>query len=498
MNMTTSPAPSPEFRDIPSVDTTASDPGNLPLDLLSQPLRGQVEWVQRRYGLDLVSACMATLVSVVCACGPSRRILNPIDDSFLPPAMSVVLHGDAMHLGAAVNLSLDPSRRWLLNRIGRPDKRDLRRSRLHLADLHRERSHLKRQLQTDGFAPPAGPFGVRDEKEVTKLREKTRGALEAVLNEIESTTFLLLPHVLADDARVAQLLTPGRLALDGAILAASLSGEAVTAWSTATGPEKAALARLLSLSWCGWPQAGDEETHACPLLSAALVTAPDEARLLWNDKALAGVNRHLFFIGQDANPAFDLGAELDGNAGDFCHSALQSLIEARLEGRRVDHHLNAAATTHFQAFLNQAVTEARLLPSNQARRLERAPVLALKLALLVHMASPAQGEETIDVPTVEFACRLADAVCARDLDFVLQNVAVSPLEPGSPPQLDAPLSTLVARLKRCGPLLWDPLLRGCRIQKAAPLKELVARGIAAGVIRIEGDLYCAVEPGAAP
>ncbi len=485
------------MRDIPSVDTTATDPDNLPLNLLSQPLRGQVEWVQRRYGLDPVSACMATLISVVCACGPSRRILNPMDDSLLPSAMSVVLHGDAMHLGAAANLSLDPLRRWLLNQIGRPDKRDLRRSRLHLADLHRERTHLEYQLQTDGFAPPTGPFGVRDEKEVTKLREKTRGALEVILNEIESTTFLLLPHVLADDAKVAHLLTPGHLALDGAILAASLSGEAVTAWSTATGPEKAALARLLSASWYGWPQAGDDETHTCPLLSAALVTPRNEARLLWDDKALAGVNRHLFFIGQDANPAFDLGAEPDENTGDFCHSALQSLIEARLEGRRVDHHLNGAATTHFQAFLNQVVAEARLLSSIQAGRLERAPVLALKFALLVHMASPAQGEETIDIPTVEFACRLADAVCARDLDFVQQNVALSPIEPGSPPRLDARLSVLVARLKRCGPLLWDPMLRGCRVQRVAPLKELVARGIAAGVIRMEGDLYCAVEPGAA-
>ena len=81
---TAATSPEPELRDIPITDTSVPQSDDLPLDLLAQPLRGQVGWVRRRYGLDPVSACLATLISVGCACGPSRSILSPVDDSFVP------------------------------------------------------------------------------------------------------------------------------------------------------------------------------------------------------------------------------------------------------------------------------------------------------------------------------------------------------------------------------------------------------------------------------
>lgn len=486
--------PQPELRDIPVSAPAAPAADHLPLDLLDPPLRGQIDWVQRRYGLDPVTACLATLLSVLCATGPSRRVLSPIDDSFLPPAFSVVLHGDTIALGAAVNLSLDPLRRWLLARIGHPDKRDLRRARLRLADLHRDRTHLELELGQPEPEPTPFSFGAMNPQEAARSREQTRTKLETTLVEIEKTTFRLLPHALVDDALVSQLLAPGRLSLDGAVLAASLSGEAASGWTAAAGPEKTALARVLNASWRGWPQAGDEQTHACPLLSAVLVTEPEGACTLWQDKGLVEVNRHLFYVGTDAEPAFDLDAKPDEEAEDFCGGVLQPLVNARLTGRVLNYALNEAATTHFQAFLRQVLMKAKSLSSNEGRRRERAPILALKFALLVHIASPAQSDEIIDVPTVEFACRLADAVCARDLEFVRRTSAsLVGQTPEKVVSETARLSALVNRLKLRGPLRWRLLLRGCHQQKAESLEMLLSRGIAAGLIRQEGDRYCAVE-----
>ena len=488
-------SPEPELRDIPITDAPVPQPDDLPLDLLAQPLLGHVGWVRRRYGLDPVSACLTTLISVGCACGPSRSILSPVDDSFLPPAFGVVFHGEAMHLGAAINLSLDPLRRWLMARLGPPDKREVRRARLRLADLHRDRIHLELQLGNCEPEPVAFQFGAMDPKEAAKLREETRARLEAILGEIESTTFLLLPHVLADDAPVAQMLAPGRLALDGAVLAASLSGDAVSTWTGATGPEKAALARLLSLSWRGLPQAGDEQTHARPLLSAALVADTEGARTLWQDAGLAKVNQHLFFVGTDVEAAFDLDAEPDEDTGDFC-TALKPLITARLEGRFMNHQFNKAAKAHFQAFLSRTLVQAKERSSHEAHRLERAPMLVLKLALLVHAVSPGQGEETIDTPTVEFACRLADAMCSQDLKLVRRSASLTASLVGSAVDTreDRKLSDIVEKLKLRGPLHWRKLIRTGHVQKEAPLRKLLVKGIEAGLIHREGDFYNAVEP----
>ena len=494
MNTATT-SPEPEWRDIPITGDPVASPSELPLDLLVHPLRGHVDWVRRRYGLDPVVACLTTLISVGCACGPGRQILSPVDDSFLPPALGVVFHGAVMHLGAAVNLSLDPLRRWLLNRLGPPDKREVRRVRLQLADLHRERTYLELQLANGGPKPAASPFGMIDPKEAAKLREQTRAKLAGTLGQIEATTSLLLPHVLADDAPLTQLLAPGRLSLDGAVLAASLSGDAVAAWSGASGADKVALARLLGLAWHGWPKAGDEQTHARPLLSVALVTDPEGARTLWNDRNLAGVNRHLFLVGNETEPVFDLDVDPDADAGDF-YATLSPLITTRLEGRTVDHHLNKAATAHFQAFLNRTLAGTKLLPSDEAHRQERAPVLGLKLALLIHAVSPAQAEDTIDVPTVEFGLRLAEATCARDLDFTrgLVSVTAPPDDPTTNTPEDRKLSDLVEKLKLRGPLRWRSLIRSGHVQKEAPLRKLLVKGIEAGLIHQEGDLYSAVEP----
>ncbi len=491
---TAATSPEPELRDIPITDPAVPRPDDLPLDLLTQPLRGQVDWVRRRYGLDPASACLATLISVGCACGPGRSVLSPLDDSFVPPALGVVFNGDAMHLGAAVNLSLDPLRRWLLARLGPPDKREVRRARLRLADLHRDRIYLELQLGNGEPEPVTPLFGSMDPQEAAKLHKQTCVKLAAILGEIESTTFLLLPHVLADDAPVAQLLTPGKLSLDGAVLAASLGGDAISAWTTATTPEKFALARLLSASWRGWPQAGDEQTHAHPLLSAALVTDADGARTLWQDTGLTKVNDFLFFVGADGEAAFDLDAEPDKDAGDFCQTLLP-VITARLEGRIMEHDFNKAATTHFQAFLNRTLAQARGLPSHEARRLERAPMLALKLALLIHDVSPGQREKTIDTPTVEFACRLADAMCSRDLEFVRRSAPVTAAAEGSATNTpeDSKVADIVEKLKLRGPLRWRELIRGRHIQKEAPLRKLLIKGIEAGLIQREGELYSAVE-----
>ena len=495
-------APATPPTDAPAQPTEAAVLGTLPLHLLAEPLRGQIEWIQRRHGLTPAAASLAVLATVLCVCGPSCRITNPMDARSLPPGLSVVFHGrPAAYVQAAVELGLDPVREWMLRRIGPPDKRQLSRARLRLGELHQERVAKEFHLNscTTSSKTPDGEFGGALKGSELEAHRKTLEDEHArILREINNMTFLLRPHLMVDDAALPRLLAPGRLSTDGAVLHTSLGGHAVPAWTGANADTKAELARLLHLGWHGLPDAGDEDCHVRPLLSNVLVVDAAGARSLLSDRGLvaAGVIRHLFFLeASEGDAKFDLRAAHPQETAKLWNERLQALLNSRLAGSSVEHHLDSQATEVFEAFTRGLFDETRTSEPEEAHRLERTPVLALKLAVLTHAVSPDREQEAIGVKTIEFACVLAMAVSIGDLKFgslAKPGVATAGAAAGG----DA-VTALVAKLRLRGSLRWRELLRSQRVHKAEPLEKLLAEALAAGLIRKDGDRYRAVDPGLA-
>jgi hypothetical protein len=135
--------------------------------------------------------------------------------------------------------------------------------------------------------------------------------------------------------------------------------------------------------------------------------------------------------------------------------------------------------------------EAGTSEPEEARRLERTPVLALKLATLVHAISPDFEEAAIGAQTAEFACALASAVSVCDIQFSNQMQRKSADGRTCPGQKE--ITALVAKLKLRGPLRWHDLLRSQRVQKAEPLLHLLDKAVTAGLICKVGDLFQVTE-----
>ena len=129
--------------------------------ILDEPLRGHVDWLRRRHGLNQTGALLAALAPVLAAIGASRRILNPIDYAFVPAAMNLVLVG-AGPLHAAVNLSLEPLRQWMLARV-EPGNR----VRLRIADLHQDLNHVDLLMRVP--VPAAGISMTEEELKARRL-----------------------------------------------------------------------------------------------------------------------------------------------------------------------------------------------------------------------------------------------------------------------------------------------------------------------------------------
>lgn len=474
--------------------TGISDPGDLPLHVLGAPLRSQVDWLQRRHGLSPVGASLAALSGLLCATGPSRRILNPLDLSFLPPAMSLVLIGSpALHVRAAVNLGLDPLRQWMLHHLGEAGVVGSRRARLRIGELH-EQLTQKDFLLRNAVQPmrPGIDPNLALEKELEANRRKFILEREAIIRRIHEESFRLAPSFLCDDASLRRLLDPIRLAHDAAVLAVSTSGHAATAWSRASRAEKAAFARLLITSWRGLPCAGGE-VPSHPLLSSLTVTDPAGARTLHGDPELAvtGVVDELFFVPTlEPGVVADLDAACDSEVIEQSITSLQALITARVGGIRVDHQFSAEAVRRFQGFLDTSMGAAEADESSAARW-EQAPALCLKLALLVHVGSPDRDEQEIGTDAVEFAAALATAICQNTIDFTrARQDALVPARTD-----EAEVEALVNKLRLRGPLRWRQMLRGRRDQKTDVLVALLDKAITAGRIRRDNDLYHAVETG---
>jgi hypothetical protein len=446
------------------------------LELIGEPLRGQADWLRRRHGLTESGAAVTALTAVLCAVGPSHCVLNPVDLTALPASASFVLVGTpVMHVQAAANVVLDPIRQWIHTRIAKDGKPGLRRVRLRIADLHEQLLQQEFLLRTTIPQPRPGiePF-LMAENERKERQAEVENTCREIRGRIKDELFRLTPMVMVDDAPIRHLMDPCALAHDGGVLAVSISGRAIRAWTQARRGEKAELARLLGNSWLGLHDAFPST------VSALVVTDPTGAKVMIGDADLTGTgvaDELLFISALGSEPKTDILVELADDISEQWTTGLQAMIDARIAGSRVDHQLCPDALTRFQRFLNEDVK------SPEFRGLERSPPTVLKMALLAHCATR-RDEADIDTGTLEFAIALSEAVAASDT-----GSRAAPKEE----VIDTDLDAIVAKLRLRGPLRWRQLLRSCHYHKAAPLIRVLEHGIATGRIRRDGDLYDVVE-----
>lgn len=471
-------------------------PGQLPWELLATPSRDYFQWVQRRYGLTAAGACMASLASILCAVGTSHRVICPVDFAFLPAAYSAVLHGAiGLHIKGAVNLSLAPIREWISQRIGKGGKGLLGQARMHIAELHELLIQNDFLLQNAKSPPiPGTERFMMSEGDPEVRRSEIESQRKIILQQIEGHAFRLAPHLLADNTAMRQLLHPELLSHDGSVMHAS-GCHAVTTWCHATKAQKAELSRLLVNSRQGTFAAG-EEGPVRQSLSNLIATDTADARRLLADRELTrcGVTGELFFVDAlSAETTCDLSAEPPEETVEQWTSCMGTLTDIRITGQTVNHQLEPAASEHFESFHRGIVAQAGRSPVEEARRLERGPILCLKLAVLLHVASPGRDEAAIPKTTVQFAAALTDAVCTSDLDYFRASKRKTAAINSAPEKEDRELEGLVTKLRLRGPLRWRELLRGCHAQQSEPFAKLLQKAVDSGRVGKSGELYHAIE-----
>ena len=470
-------SPAPSISDVPGA-------GNVAAEAIPQPFRAQVELLKRRYGLNEVTASLTALSAVLGACGGSRRILNPADLTALAPSLSIVIAGSSLHLGSALNLVVDPVRQWILQRIGKPDRRGDNQRRLEIAALYEQLVHVDVTVAQARQPPAPGMERLMyDEGQQAHRLREIEAERDAILENIEDRAFRLAPFLLADDPTPAALLDPGKLCLDGAVLHVSTAGrDWISALRRAPSAMKADLASLLARSWRGLPDSGSDH-HVCPFLSSIIIVDQGADDLWGRELTRYGLPDQYFHVTDASDASFDLHAGCEDVDGDLWTGALQVMVNTRLRGDITYYHLSPDAVALYEVQLNALIRAAPV----EGKIAERWALLSLKTTLLIHLASTAREEVEIGAETLAAGSELALKVCEATSQFIRQRRASAPSAEKS-----GGVERLVATLKRRGPLRWRQLLQSSHSQKAKPLRTRLNQALKEGRVRKEGELYVAV------
>jgi hypothetical protein len=155
---------------------------------------------------------------------------------------------------------------------------------------------------------------------------------------------------------------------------------------------------------------------------------------------------------------------------------MRALLDQRLRGHPVTHHLGEAATRTFTAFTQDLLEQVK----GDAKRMERAAVLGLKLTLLLHAISSKHGEEDIGEAELVAGCCIALEACLNEIDLTKAGTVEK--------SRDCELDKLVAKLTVKGETTWRALHRSFHKVKADDLRLTLSKAIQRGLVRRDGEL----------
>jgi len=435
-----------------------------------------------RYGLTPLAGYVVALVTVACVNGPCHRIVNPLENTIIPSTFAAVLHGaSAFQIGAALSAELEPLRRWIAENIGDPDGQERYRVRLRQSALCEQIRNTEQALAMAG--KPLDPLVERMAPPISE-REAHVDALNRQAAELNSqlrgSAFGLAPNLIVEGVSLGQLRDPGKLCVDGSVYYAAVRGDFLGMMlRQGTADQRANFVRLLAASWTGVTCAGVEEAHRQPLIGS-VVTSTTAGAVELRQK-YPEVSHHHLFVGGASGEALRLSESSPEDLTALWRGCLNAVLTKRVERSGIAHSCEPNAARFYGDFVAQVLRRAALSP--QPERFERAAILSLKMALLVHLTSAPRESITLD--EMEAGCALAWCIVREDFEFATSYHAAPEH------RVSSEVERLVAKLRVRGPMTWRELLRGSHRQKAEPLHATLNHAMQLGQVRKENDTYAA-------
>ena len=467
---------------------TADVPRELSLPAISEldnPLLDFAEFLSRRYAVEMDAAIAILLTALAGTVGPARLIVNPLGGC-LPGSLNVLVFGegdppglDAMRRATAGLLEV-AQLHGDSHRV--KGQQGLRRERIHIERCAEELRTKLRNAEADEAALRLDPWAL------PKFRTKERVQLDA---DAEAARVRLLyleieerPWLMSDGLGPNEIRELSTRSFDRSLLNYSPSGHAWRSLLNWKASVQSEMLHVLSAGWRGDPVVMAGETVYGIVISNLwrIDSNSDFGRIasvrknpLWDTFLFADI--------RDTETDID-STLLEVSAEDaWWDLRVQKLFELRPFKEPFHHKLTAEAREIFLRFYNDHRRQILSLPQDLQRFATRRPEQALKMALLLHLASDTPDADVIEPDVMQAGVDLATRIGHKGLRSAATLFATPPVV------IEVEVERMVAKLRIHGPQRKRDLFRRYNSQDYSRLEPLLMKAIEAKVIKSDGEFF---------
>ena len=439
--------------------------------------------LSRRHAVDQDATIVILLTALAGALGGARLITNPLGGC-LPGSLNLLVFGegnppglDAMRRATATLMEV--AQRYAESTLLKGPQR-LRRERIQLERYAEELNAKVRKaeaaaeaLKADAWALPPGPT-----RESIQLAED----VESVRMRLLDLALEERPWLISDGLSPREIRELSARSFDRSLLNYSPTGNAWRSLLVSNGLVQAEMLKVLSAGWRGDPVVTGCETVYGVVISNMWRVAPGDVCKLGSLRESSIWDTFLFADIGDLQT--DIDAELLEASEEeaWWDLLILNIFKLRPFNAPSSHKLTPEALDVFLRFYND---HRRILglPPDLRRFATRRPELALKFALLLHLASDTPDADCIEANVMQAAADLAIRLGNKGMPSAAAVFSAPPVV------IEVEIQKMAAKLRLHGPQRKRDLFRRYDSQDYSRLEPMLARAIEANVIKTDGEYF---------